>query len=267
MKKLIGIFALVVAMATMVGCTRIESGEIGVRVNASRQVEGTELQTGSWNQTVIGDVLTFPVRDISVSLENKTPMTKDNTALADFDITVVYGINPNSVAELFTTKSKSFHAYNEKERDTYLMYEYVKTLVNNASYKAVREWSTLEVADNRQKIEAAILATVIEQLKAEKLDTAINITVVQIRNVLPNAAVLASATEFVKSQNDLKIKENEVKLAKLESERMAALSSNSVQSIAYMNAQAGLNVSLAILAGKVNTIVVPSDFKGIVNVK
>jgi SPFH domain / Band 7 family len=268
MKKLIGIFALVALMATgMVGCTRIESGEIGVRVNASRQVEGAELQTGSWNQTVIGDVLTFPVRDISVSLENKTPMTKDNTALADFDITVVYGINPNSVAELYTTKSKSFHVYDEKNKDTYLMYRYVETLVNNASYKAVREYSTLEVADNRQKIEAAILAIVNEQLKAEKLDTSIILSVVQIRNVLPNAAVLASATEYVKSQNDLKIKKTEVEIAEMEAKRMAALSSNSGQSIAYMNAQAGLNVSLAILAGKVNTIVVPSDFKGIVNVK
>lgn len=257
MKKLIGIFAVVVAMSTMVGCTRIQSGEVGVRVNASRQVEGNELLAGSWNQTVIGDVLEFPIRDISVSLENKTPMTKDNTALADFDITVVYGINPNSVAELFSTKSKSFHAYNDKERDTYLMYEYVKTLVNNASYKAVREYSTLEVADNRQKIEAAILAIVIEQLKVEKLDTAINITVVQIRNVLPNAAVLASATEFVKSQNDLKIKENEVKLAKLESDRMAALSSNSVQSIAYMNAQANMTLAEAAKNGKIQTILIP----------
>lgn len=266
MKKLIGIFAIVAAMG-MVGCTRIQSGEIGVRVNASKQVEGAELQTGSWNQTVIGDVLTFPVRDISVSLENKTPMTKDNTALADFDITVVYGINPNSVAELFTTKSKSFHVYDEKNQDTYLMYRYVETLVNTASYKAIREYSTLEVADNRAKLEASILAIVNEKLKAEKLDTSIIISVVQIRNVLPNAAILASATEFVKSQNDLKIKENEVKLARLESERMVALSSNSVQSIAYMNAQAGLNISLAVLAGKVNTIVIPSDFKGMVNVK
>jgi regulator of protease activity HflC (stomatin/prohibitin superfamily) len=257
---------VLVVSALVTGCSRIESGEIGVRVNASRQVEGAELQTGSWNQTIIGEVLTFPVRDISISLENKTPMTKDNTALADFDITVVYGINPNSVAELFTTKSKSFHAYNDKERDTYLMYEYIKTLVNNASYKAVREYSTLEVADNRAKIEAQILSFVNEQLKAEKLDTSINISVVQIRNVLPNAAVLASATEFVKSENDLKTKANDVKMAKLESDRMNLLSSNS-QSIAYMNAQAGLNVSLAILAGKVNTIVVPSDFKGMVNVK
>lgn len=268
MKKIILIGSILLSTFMTTGClTRIESGEVGVRVNASRQIEGTELVAGSWNQTIIGDVLTFPIRDISVQLDNKTPLTKDNSALADFDITMVYSINPSSVAELFTTKSKSFHLYDEKHKDTYLMYNYITTLVNNASYKAVREYNALEVADNRAKIEARIRDIVTEELKVEKLDTSISVTVVQVRNVQPNAEILASATQYVKSQNEIKIKTNDVTLAELESKRMAVLSSNSAASIAYMNAQAGLNVSLAILAGKVNTIVVPSDFKGIVNVK
>jgi regulator of protease activity HflC (stomatin/prohibitin superfamily) len=252
---------LVTALATIVvlgtGCTRITTGEIGVRVNASKEVQGTELMPGSWNQTVIGDVLTFPTKDISITLENKTPMTSDNSALADFDITVVYGINPTSVSELYTTKSKSFHAYDEKERDTYLMYNYIQTLVNNASYKVVRGYESLKVADNRALIEQQIRETVTEQLKAEKLDTSIVLSVVQIRNILPNAEILASATAFVRAQNDLKIKETEVAIAKKESERMAALSSNSAASIAYMQAQANLTVANAIAAGKVNTILMP----------
>ena len=38
-------------------------------------------------------------------------------------------------------------------------------------------------------------------------------------------------------------------------------------SIAYMQAQANLKIAEGIAAGKVNTIVVPVDFKGMVNVK
>lgn len=86
------ILAVAVALAS-VGCTRIETGEVGVRVNASKQIEGAELPAGSWNQTMVGSVLTFPVKDIVVNLDNKTPMTADNSPLADFDITVVYGLN------------------------------------------------------------------------------------------------------------------------------------------------------------------------------
>lgn len=262
MRKLL-IAGVVASMFALGGCTRITTGEVGVRVNASKEVQGTELLPGSWNQTLVGDVLTFPTKDISVTLENKTPMTADNSALADFDITVVYGINPSSVSEMYTTKSKSFHSYDEKEKDTYLMYNYITTLVNNAAYKVIREYKSLEVADNRAKIEQQIREVVTEQLKSEKLDTAITLTVVQIRNILPNAAILASATQFVQSQNELKIKENEVKLAKLESERMAALSANSSSSIAFMNAQAALNISEGVKNGKVQTIIIPSTMTGL----
>jgi len=257
------ILAVVVALAST-GCTRIETGEVGVRVNASKQIEGSELREGSWNQTLVGSVLTFPVRDITINLDNKTPMTADNSALADFDMTVVYGLNPTAVAELYSTKSRSFHA--EQKGDIYLMYSYIGTLVNNAAYKVIRNYKSLEVADNRAKIEEQIRDTVHEQLKAEKLDGSVSLTVVQVRNILPNAEILQSATNYVRAQNELKIKQTEVDIAKKESERMAALSSNSGQSIAYMQAQAQMKIAEGIAAGRVHTIVVPMDFKGMVNV-
>jgi hypothetical protein len=100
------------------------------------------------------------------------------------------------------------------------MYNYMVTLVNNASYKVVRGYTNLSAADNRQELEQKIRDLVTEQLKSEKLDTAINISVVQIRNILPNAAILESATALVRSQNELKVKENEVKIAAAESQRM-----------------------------------------------
>ena len=265
MKFIKGIILAVAVALASVGCTRIETGEVGVRVNASKQIEGSEMQPGSWNQTMIGSVLTFPVKDIAVTLENKTPMTADNSPLADFDITVVYGLNPTAVAELYSTKSRSFHA--EQKGDIYLMYSYMSILVNNAAYKVIRNYKSLEVADNRAKIEEQIRDVVFEQLKAEKLDTSVTLTVVQVRNILPNAEILQSATNYVRAQNELKIKQTEVEIAKKESERMAALSSNSGQSIAYMQAQAQMKIAEGIAAGKVNTIVVPMDFKGMVNVK
>ena len=255
--------AIVLASVLATGCTRIQTGEVGVRVDMSKQIQGSELMPGSWNQTMVGDVMTFPVKDITVALDNMTPLSADNSALADFDVSIVYGINPTSVAELYSTKSKAFHAYNEKERDTYLMYNYMVTLAKNAAYKVARNYKSLELADNRAKMEEEIRAHVAETLRAEKLDTALQLTLVQIRNIQPNAEIMAAATAYVKSQNELKIKENEVKLAKLESERMAALAQNSTQSIAYMNAQAALNISEGIKNGKVQTIVVPSNMTGL----
>ena len=67
--------------------------------------------------------------------------------------------------------------------------------------------------------------------------------------------------------NELKVKATEVEIAKKESERMAALAANSTQSIAFMNAQAQLKVAEGVANGKVHTVVVPYEFKGIVNAK
>jgi hypothetical protein len=68
------------------------------------------------------------------------------------------------------------------------------------------------------------------------------------------------------SQNELKTKEFEVQTAKKEAERLVALSQNHAN-IDYMNAKSLSDIAEGVKTGKVNTIVVPFDFKGIVNVK
>lgn len=269
MKKILNrIFAATVAMCLVVltGCTRIETGEVGLRVGYDKQVGETELVAGSFNQTLVGDVITFPVRDIAMSLENKNPMTADNSALSDFDITMIYQITPSAVNELYTKKTKAFHAYDEGSGDWHLMYNYMQTIVNSAAYKVVRQYKSLEVADNRAKIEQEIREEVLTTLKSEKLDTALQITQVQVRSILPTKEIIAAANQFVRAQNELKVKTTEVEIAKKEAERISALNANS-KAIEYMQAQTGMKIAEAIAAGKVNTTVVPSDFKGIVNVK
>lgn len=250
------IFALVISSAA---CTRITTGEVGVRVNASLEVQQEELLPGSWNQTIIGNVLTFPVKDVVIEVNDKRYTTSDNATLQDFDITVVYSINPSSASELYTKKSRAFHRFEHDTWDTYLMYNYVNTLVNNAAYKVIRNYGNLEAGDNRQKIESDIRVVIEEQLKLEKLDIALQITAVQIRSIVPNAEIQNAATALVRSQNELKIKDNEVKIAEKESERMKALAANSSQSVLYMEAQAKMKIAEAIANGKVQTIIVPSN--------
>ena len=102
-----------------------------------------------------------------------------------------------------------------------------------------------------------------DKLTAEKLGESIKITAVQIKSVVPNNEILQSATKYVAAQNELRVKETEVEIAKKESERMQALSQNSKQSIDYMNAQAALNISEGVKNGKVNTIIIPSNVTAI----
>lgn len=259
------IFAIITAITLIgAGCTRIESGEVGLRVGFDKQIKSEELQAGSLNQTLIGEVLTFPVREIAMNLDNKTPQTADNSTLKDADLTVVYNITPSCVSELWTTKSRSFHGWDANHKDWILMYNRVSSIANNALYKAVRKHEALKVADARQLIERDIVAIMGEEFKSEKLEACLSISSAQLRSLLPADDIVASANAAVKALNDLKVKTTEVETAKKEAERIAALNSNA-KAIEYMNAQAQLEIARGIAAGKVQTIVVPYDFKGIVN--
>ncbi len=260
MKRFLTLSILAVAVLAT-GCTRIETGEVGVRVGFDRQIQPGELLPGSFNQTMIGDVLTFPIKDVNVTLENMTPVAKDNSTMKDFDAVVVYNINPQQVSELYATKNKSFHA--EFRGDTYVMYNYIVQNARNSIYKAARKYEALDMADNRTDMEKFIQEEIARNLAEEKLDGSITISQVMIRNVLPSDTVVESANALVRSKNELKQKEVEVKTAEAESRRMAALANNSGASIAFMQAQAMLNISEGIKNGQVQTIVVPSNFNAL----
>lgn len=259
MKKSVLAIAMLSVLAT--GCTRIETGEVGVRVGFDKQVKPGELLPGSFNQTMIGDVLTFPVKDVNVVLENMTPVAKDNSTMKDVDAVVVYNINPQNVAELYSTKNKAFHA--EFKGDTYVMYNYVVQNARNAIYKAARKYEALDMADNRENMENMIREEIQKNLAEEKLDGSITISQVLIRNVVPADSVVESANALVRAKNEYKQKEVEVQTARKEAERMAALANNSASSIAFMQAQAALNISEGIKNGKVQTIVVPANFNAL----
>ena len=259
--KRIFTLSILAAAVLATGCTRIETGEVGVRVGFDKQVQSGELLPGSFNQTLIGDVLTFPIKDVNVPLNDMTPVAADNSTMKDFDAVVVYNINPAQVAELYSTKNKAFHA--DFKGDTYVMYNYIVQNARNAIYKAARKYEALDMADKRSEMEKFIQDEIVRNLAEEKLDGTIMISQVLIRNVVPADSVVESANALVRSKNELKQKEVEVKTAEAEARRMAALANNSSSSIAFMNAQAALNISEGIKNGKVQTIVVPANFNAL----
>lgn len=265
MNRIAKVAVLAGLMATVSACTRIETGEVGVRRSFDKTIETTELQPGSINQTLFGEVLTFPTKDVQVDVSDLTPLASDNSTVADFDMSVIYSINPTSAAEIYIEKNRGFHAETE-EGDTLLMYNYIRQLGRNAAYKVARRYESLKMADNRAEIEQLVRQEIVASLAAEKLDGAISISQVLVRQVKPAANIVQSANLLVQAQNAEKQKQVEVRTAKLEAERIAALNANA-GATKYMEATALVTIAEAIKEGKVQTIVVPYDFKGIVNVK
>lgn len=247
----------------LIACTRIETGEVGVRIGFDKQISPGELLPGSFNQTIIGSVLTFPVKDVSVKVDDMTPLAKDNSTMKDFDAVIIYNVNPQSVSELYVSKNRTFHQ--QSEGDIYLMYNYVHQAARNAIYKSARKYDALDMNDNRQAIELEVRELMTKSLAEEKLDGSISINQVLVRSIMPADSVVSSANELVRAKNEYKQKEVEVQTAKKEAERIAALNANK-GAIEYMSAMASMKIAEAIANGKVNTIVVPVDFKGMLNV-
>ena len=253
MKKFFGIIVLLGAIV-LSGCTRVETGEVGLRQGFDKTIQKTELMPGSFNQTIMGDVLLFPVKQIGLQLDNIKPQTKDNSTLADMDVTVVYNINPSSVGDLYTTEAHTFNAIDSKGQ-TLLMYNYLMTVSNSASFKAVNKFDALDVSKNRDAIEKDIAVIITEAIAAKKLDMAITIAQVQIKSILPDASIIASANAVITAQNAQRAAAVAVGTAKLEAERNDYLSRPT--NLQFMRAKAELNISEAALAGHVNAILIP----------
>jgi regulator of protease activity HflC (stomatin/prohibitin superfamily) len=260
MKKILAMTVLALAATA---CTRIPTGEVGLRVNFDKTIDNKELVAGSFNQTIVGDVLKFPVKEIAATVTDLTPLAADNSTMKDFDVAIIYNLNPNSVAELYTKKSRSFHT--SADGETLLMYSYLQLTARNAVYKEARKYQALEMNDKRSQIEADILQTMKATLAAEGLGNDIIISQVQVKSIAPSDAVRQSADALVKAQNEKKQKAVEVETARLEAERIAALNANA-GAINYMQAQAQMRIAEGIANGKVQTVVIPYDFKGMVNV-
>ena len=219
MKRILTLSVLAAAVLAS-GCTRIETGEVGLRVGFDKQVSVGELLPGSFNQTMIGSVMTFPIKEVAVKVDDITPQAKDNSTMKDFDLTVIYNINQSQVAEIYNSKNKSFHAYHDG--DTYLMYNYIFNAARNATYKAARKYDALDMADNRQAMETEIKEQITRTLAEEKLDGTIVIGQVLIRNIVPADSVVASANELVKAKNEFKTEEVKVATARKRNESMQA---------------------------------------------
>jgi len=106
MNRFLKLSLIAASVASMAACTRIETGEVGLRVGFDKQVKNEELLPGSFNQVIIGDVITFPVKDVNVKLDDMSPIAKDNSTMKDFDAIVIYNLNQTQVAELYNTSQK-----------------------------------------------------------------------------------------------------------------------------------------------------------------
>lgn len=104
--KTIGLCAVLASLAT--GCTRVETGTVGVIKHWNGQFSEQSADVGM-HMTILESIYPFVVREIPVQLEDLKPQTKNNgSILSDLDVSIQYSVNPSKVPTL-AIKYRSMH--------------------------------------------------------------------------------------------------------------------------------------------------------------
>lgn len=259
----LSITILLFVMIGLGGCTRVETGHVGVRVGFFGNVEPQELTVG-WHQIVVGHIITYVANEMTIGLDDLHPQTKDRTNLEELDLAFTYSITPSAIADLVVKyKGRDLQF---KNGDLYPIGQYMVNVVTTATSDVFAHYDALAANGNREKIRNEIREQVSVILKEDGLQESVRVHQIFIKNLQIAKQLQESALRVISAQNDLTAKQYEVQTAQKEADRLAWLSKNSAN-IAYMNAKAIADIAEGVKAGKVQTVVIPYDFRGLLQVR
>lgn len=257
--RTIAISSVLISSIFLTGCAQvIENGEVGLRLHSfSGKIDEQELNQGM-HTTFTSNVLVFSTRENIFSVTNLSPITKNKTVMADFDVNINYSVNPRYISEMYTKYSKTYNETNSKG-EILPMVGFIRRFVNSAVNKEVGKYEALEINTNRSEIEQGIKERLTDSLREEGLDGKIMINSVNITNAQLPQSLVESVNRQVAAQAELAAKTIEVQTAKQEAERIRYLASQSDGNyIRLLEAQA-----MKTAAEKGGLIIVPHNFNSL----
>lgn len=239
MIKRLAVIGLVAAMTVSVGCSRVTDAEVGVKTTISGEIVENAQTQGIYFPWFY-DLEKFSTRNIILNVSAR-PIV-ENVPMEGMLIRVNYSIKPELAPEMWKTQ-KGQHLTvqgdgGEGSKEVFLMGSYVDMIAKNAMMDVVKGYKALEVNEKRSEIEPLLKKKIVDTIEAQGRSKYVNISEVNMITAQPPQSVVQSAQRYLTSLNDLKTKQNEVQIAKEESERLKALASQSdAQTIDYLKAQ------------------------------
>jgi regulator of protease activity HflC (stomatin/prohibitin superfamily) len=266
MKKFLKLCFVVLMMSMFAACGRIDTGHTGVRTHWDKTVDSAVVTPGPY-LAVTDSVQQYVTNEVTFEIKDLTPQTLDRSYLKDLDFSYTYKVTSNNLPALVTDFKNRTAVYGD---DYYPMGLYVDTQIRAAAFTAAGKFNAMDANAHRSEIEKDIIQIVTNKFHEEKLDGIISVSQVTIRNIEVDPKLQDAVVRQLNAQTDNKTKDVEIDTANKETKRIEALQAagNSTANagyIALLNAQSNAKIAEGIANGRVNTIVVPSDFKGIVN--
>lgn len=217
MKKSLLLFAAF-AIALMTGCSRIETGNVGVEHTLGQYKEKT-LDPGLY-ETMTKTVYEVSGREVHLALDDLKPKSSEQLTISDFDIDIYYQIDPGKASSIMTRFKGDVTDSPDKSDDAILVgHKYFTREARRVIYNVASSYKAGEMNQKREEIEPKVR----EQLQAE-LDKEVgknwfNVRNVNVRNIVPDPAMEESIRKAAQTANEINRKEQEKQLAIKEAER------------------------------------------------
>lgn len=221
MKRTFSLIFAVMAMLFMVGCTQIDTGNVGV-MRSLGKTDPQELPPGS-HLTWFATVGEFTAKEVSFSLDDLKPKASDSLTIADLDVDIYFRQAPDQVAET-TMKYVGDVARHDAlvkggTKDLVAGYNRVSREAREAIYRAVGEFPATTMHTKRAELSDRIQK--ILQSELDKTDKGVwTITGVNVRNLVTDPAIEKSIRAAAETDQQIARAKKEEELAKAEANKM-----------------------------------------------
>jgi regulator of protease activity HflC (stomatin/prohibitin superfamily) len=214
----LGIFALILLAVLPRSCTRVETGEVGLRKTFTGTVEMAPLGPG-FHQSIVGQVLIFSAREVLVPVKDLHPVTADKLPMEDVDVQLTYKVSPGSIPALYTRYSASYHVLGDRE--IFVMQRFIEQFVRSAVADAIAKYPALQVNDRRAEIVGEIQDDVNGKIKREGLEKDLTVGQIVFTTVQIPRVIVESTAAVVKAQNEAKAAEFTANVARVSAQGQA----------------------------------------------
>ena len=219
--RLIHTFSVLCLTSMLAACSQIDTGNVGVERTLGK-VSQDALPPGVYF-TMFKTVDEFTAKEVSLSLENLTPKSRDNLTMKDVDIDIYYKVTPTNIPALFVKYQGDVAQHKQVVKDgtSDLIVAYGRVLRESreAIYKAIAEMDATTMHTKRTE-----LAESVRKILQSELDStdkgAFTVTAVNVRNMLTDPAIEAAIRQRAETDQAIERKRKEVELAKAEAERL-----------------------------------------------
>lgn len=265
---LLGIFVLVGALALLMSCGTIESGNVGVRATLGK-VNPEEVEPGVYlGLPGISRVQEFSAKEIGLDLNDLTPKARDNLSLRDLDVTVYYRVAGGAIADLYI-KYAGQHTRDEGSRVNLPAYAMLQRLARNAVYEQASRIDSLVMHTRRDELAAAVNKALQVELDANDKGV-FTVTRVVIRALTTDPAIEKAIQESVAAQKQLETTKQRIAIAEAEAQvevkkaegiAKANLIINQSLTREYLQHESNLALHKFAEKGGTTTVVIPANMQ------